>query len=320
MSRLQDAAKQIALLRRISGKEGVSFGKPPAPRAPVAQEVIYVRYLRVITNALKIQTERILSEYLAVIKEGYENDTRRDNWSDDLEDFRVSLLRSYDNVLTAAKLEQKLVEISGNIDGFNLKEFQKMSRAVFGVPVVMLEPWKSGVVNSWVNENVSYIKNISQETANEIYGIVQRGVKEGARVTHIKNRVLSSLELNEKNSGQNITSISSIRKLRNRATLIAVDQTGKLNGQLTENRQKDIGVIGYKWRNVGDERVRGNPVGPYRNAKHDHWNREGKRFLWSDPPTDGHPGIPIRCRCGAEADLEELLNEIMAIEKNKGEN
>jgi len=49
---------------------------------------------------------------------------------------------------------------------------------------------------------------------------------------------------------------------------------------LNRNRQEDLGVMGYDWRNVGDERVRGNPVGLYKNAKYDHWHREGKGFKW----------------------------------------
>jgi SPP1 gp7 family putative phage head morphogenesis protein len=80
-----------------------------------------------------------------------------------------------------------------------------------------------------------------------------------------------------------------------RATLIARDQISNINSQLTKQRQTDAGVREYIWRTSGDERVRD-----------EHAAREGKRYRWSDPPPDGHPGEPILCRCTAEPVLDEL--------------
>lgn len=34
-------------------------------------------------------------------------------------------------------------------------------------------------------------------------------------------------------------------------------------------------------------------------VRHTHRARNGKLFAWNDPPSDGHPDIPIRCRCVA---------------------
>ena len=45
----------------------------------------------------------------------------------------------------------------------------------------------------------------------------------------------------------------------------------------------------YTWRTVGDGKVRGT-----------HRLREGRRFLWDDPPEGGHPGEDFGCRCWAE--------------------
>lgn len=108
---------------------------------------------------------------------------------------------------------------------------------------------------------------------------------------------------------QTIREIGGVSKRR--AHLIARDQTAKFASSLNEVRQKENGIEEYRWRNSRDQRVVGNPAGlyPKGNAKHgNHWIREGKIYKWSKPPTDGHPGIPIQCRCTAEPiiDLEKL--------------
>jgi SPP1 gp7 family putative phage head morphogenesis protein len=109
---------------------------------------------------------------------------------------------------------------------------------------------------------------------------------------------------------QQITHLSGVSE--NRAKIIARDQTSKLQGILTQVRQESIGIDTYIWRNSKDQRVVGNPSGKYPkgNAIHmNHWVREGKKYKWSDPPADGHPGQAILCRCWAEAvlDLKSIL-------------
>jgi SPP1 gp7 family putative phage head morphogenesis protein len=90
-----------------------------------------------------------------------------------------------------------------------------------------------------------------------------------------------------------------------RANLIARDQVGKLFGQLNEKRQTELGVTGYVWRTVHDNRVR-----------ELHEDRDGQHFDWNDPPEetpdDGHPGTPIQCRCYAEPDLTEIFGEALS--------
>lgn len=104
-----------------------------------------------------------------------------------------------------------------------------------------------------------------------------------------------------------------------RARLIARDQTNKAVGKLNQVRQQSIGVEEYIWRTVKDERVVGRPGGVYpptpemgRSTKHgNHWEREGRRFSWNDPPPDGHPRQAIQCRCHAEPviDIKKLAEK-----------
>jgi SPP1 gp7 family putative phage head morphogenesis protein len=73
-----------------------------------------------------------------------------------------------------------------------------------------------------------------------------------------------------------------------RAKLIARDQISKYNGQLNQTRQTALGLSKYRWQTSGDERVRDT-----------HKALNGKIFSWDNPPSVGHPGDEINCRCVA---------------------
>lgn len=75
---------------------------------------------------------------------------------------------------------------------------------------------------------------------------------------------------------------------RRRSAFIARDQAATFNGELTRARQVQAGIAEYEWSTSLDERVRP-----------DHAAREGRTFRWDRPPADGHPGVPINCRCTA---------------------
>lgn len=42
-------------------------------------------------------------------------------------------------------------------------------------------------------------------------------------------------------------------------------------------------------------------------VREEHEALEGESFAWSDPPSEGHPGEPVNCRCYADPDFSELL-------------
>jgi len=116
---------------------------------------------------------------------------------------------------------------------------------------------------------------------------------------------------------------------KNRAKLIARDQTAKLNGALNRARQQSIGVEEYTWKTVRDQRVVGNPSGLYPTGSKAHSNHhimEGLRCRWDDASVysdDGgktwkqrtgempknHPKDDIQCRCHAAPiiDVDRLL-------------
>lgn len=134
-----------------------------------------------------------------------------------------------------------------------------------------------------IRENVQLIKTLSDRHFASLESQVLSAITQGKRVEDIEAVIderFSSMESN--------------------AELIARDQVGKINGQLTEITHVGLGLSRYRWRGVGDERERSS-----------HLDLEGETFSWDDPPiVDGeavHPGEAIQCRCFAEPVMEDLL-------------
>jgi SPP1 gp7 family putative phage head morphogenesis protein len=73
-----------------------------------------------------------------------------------------------------------------------------------------------------------------------------------------------------------------------RAKLIGRDQVSKATGELNSIRQKEVGIDKYRWLTSGDSRVRSS-----------HAENNGQVFEWGSPPSTGHPGEDIQCRCVA---------------------
>jgi SPP1 gp7 family putative phage head morphogenesis protein len=74
---------------------------------------------------------------------------------------------------------------------------------------------------------------------------------------------------------------------KNRAKLIARDQSAKLNSSLNQIRAIANGSIYYIWNTSKDERVRD-----------EHGKLDGKKFRWSEgSKCCGHPSDDVGCRC-----------------------
>jgi SPP1 gp7 family putative phage head morphogenesis protein len=145
-------------------------------------------------------------------------------------------------------------------------------------PFVGNEAWLADQMAVAVEENVRLIRSLATDTLSDVRGVVMRGVLDGTRVEDIALLIASRFDVSH-----------------SRATLIATDQVGKWFGSLNRLRQLDAGVVAYEWSTSLDEAVRKS-----------HREREGQQFRWDSPPPDGHPGMPVRCRCQAIAVIEDL--------------
>lgn len=174
-------------------------------------------------------------------------------------------------------------------DERNTRKWNEALRSALGIDLgaVIQAEGIGNTIDAAVLRNVSLVRGLSQDVARRLSAKLLDALTRG-----LNNRELEKI----------ITAEFGIA--RRRAKLIARDQAASFNGDLNRIRQQAMGVTEYVWSTSLDERVRGNPEGRYPNVRPSHWDREGKTFKWSSPPSDGHPGQPINCRCTARAVIE----------------
>lgn len=148
---------------------------------------------------------------------------------------------------------------------------QIRARFGVGVDVYRSEPWLAARQTNWIAQNAALIKSIPEQHMARVETIIRSGVMAGESPRALAKKIQEAGGITER-----------------RAQLIAVDQIGKANAELTQHRQTDLGIKSYTWKTSRDERVRP-----------EHQARQDKVFQWNKPPSDGHPGMPIRCRCSA---------------------
>ena len=175
-------------------------------------------------------------------------------------------------------------QFAGRTSDFHKRQFHQVLRATYGVDIFTNEAWLLDELAAWEAANMALIKSVPQQTVIKLQGAFIDAVRNGKSLPEVKALVKDVYGVNAK-----------------RAELIARDQIGKLNGQLTAIRQQAIGVEKYTWKSMDDSRVRPS-----------HQDYDGQTFKWSEPPPEGHPGQPIRCRCYA-APVLPAFNDINGV-------
>lgn len=181
--------------------------------------------------------------------------------------------------------------IAREINKFNKKQMRKVISKVLPVDIYASEPWLVTELRAFEVEADGVLEEFSASTLARIQKIVFAEHRKGESIAVISNVLREKLAMQ-----------------RRKALLVARAHVAAFNGRITHLRQESIGIKKYVWRNARDERVRGNPAGLYPDAKHNHWEKEGKVFRWDKPPRGtGHPGSDYLCRCYAEPVLDHLL-------------
>lgn len=226
---------------------------------------------------------------------------RMDSWSDDLTAAILYLLEI--GLAAGRSVTARLPEVYAQVNQFNDRQWRLVTKAGtgidigpsgaippgavpygnvsqpgvirarfgIGVDVYRSEPWLAARQTNWIAQNTALIKSIPEQHMARVETIIRSGVMAGESPRSLAKKIQEAGGVTKR-----------------RAELIAVDQIGKANGELTQYRQEDLGIKSYKWKTSRDERVRP-----------EHQARQDKVFQWSTPPSDGHPGHPIRCRCHA---------------------
>lgn len=272
--------------------------KPPRWLDPRAIERKYQAELTRLVDAFFRDVDAELMGALPDIVNQHALETKMDSWVDGIER-AVTRIRLRAGVLTD-QARQLSLNIGLETSNFNQQQLKRIMRATLGVDVLKTEPWLRGELESFVAENVTLIKSIPDQSLTTIEGLVQRGVRSGASASDIAKQLEKTYQIS-----------------KNRAKLIASDQVGKLNGDLTQKRQAALGIEYYTWQATNDERTR--PSHEAMDNKLCRWDdatvySDDGGETWKKRSSIGgvqqHPGKDYQCRCGGSPDLETVFQQL----------
>lgn len=285
--------------RAQSGRRGLRR-KPPRWLHPDQAARAYTRILLGVARDFEaIVREELWPRMPAVIEEAQQKrpDSRSDRWIDSIAEIFARILHR-SNILTF-QAEEKANQIAVQVNTWNAKELRKAANATLGVDIFPSEPWLLDEIAAFAKQNADLIKSLPEQACAQIEQLAIQAVRSGTSWRSLAEEIQAKFGTTEA-----------------RAKLIAADQVAKLNGQLTQFRQQEIGVTEYEWTSAHDERVR-----------HSHKVLDGKICKWDDStvyrepgesewkPRAGigatlkHPGQDYRCRCASLPEMENVFKE-----------
>jgi len=210
---------------------------------------------------------------------------KKDEKVDDIvkatEEIKKKLHRKYTNEELKAIARKKGMSLSKFTDEATKKEFKR----VVGVDLFTNDKPFQATIDFFSVNNIQLSNSLIDQSVDKAQSMVFNGFQTGKRWEEIAKDIEQYID-------------PDVGGIANRAKLIARDQIAKLNSQVTQERQKNLGISKYIWRTSLDERVRDS-----------HRELEGTVHSWDDPPSVGHPGEDIQCRCTAEPVLDEFFEE-----------
>lgn len=271
-----DLKAQLKMLEQ-AGVRSPGTRRAPVQQPPNTQERDYARQMLAILEVITAEVEkRVLPVVPMLVEQRSRNDGHRRDVGE-LDTLFQGILGVLGRRATTGALAGVAQNTAQATVAHQRTQLERSVEAQLGVSLVA-DSNLAPIINGFVDENLGLIRSLSQDVLTDAQATVSRGIQGGLRAEEI------SKQLEER-----------FGVARNRARLIARDQTNKLFGKVQEKRQTDLGVTHFIWRTVNDERTRP-----------EHAARSGKRYSWAKPPQGEIPGEPIGCRCYAEPDLSTV--------------
>lgn len=173
-----------------------------------------------------------------------------------------------------------ITTIAGRVDRFTTRRTARAVARVAPVDVSNIVA-NAGVIRpmhkAWSLSTVRLIVGLESRHFADVERLIAAAVTEGKSTRTVTKVLQTRLQVS-----------------RRRANLIARNEIGNLNADITRSRMKDLGIRRFRWVTSADERVR--PL---------HEEIDGQIFDYPNGhPTEGIPGQPINCRCTAEPILD----------------
>jgi SPP1 gp7 family putative phage head morphogenesis protein len=265
------------------------------PRWPLQKQpkTIERNYQRALVEVLTFVNNEIHAHLLPRLKSIGDNYykhhpfAQKQNKKDEVDDDIDELINGIRVKFAEKYSDEELKEIA-NKYGLSVSDFNRSGiieglQKVAGIDIFLDEPWLADQLSLFASSNANLIGGLVDTELDKVYSTILGGFQSGSRVEEIADNIKDIIDPEDSTS-------------RSRADFIARDQISKLNGNLNQLRQTDLGIEQYIWRTSLDERVR-----------ESHQVKEGETYRWDDPPADtGNPGEDYQCRCTAEPDLAHL--------------
>lgn len=249
----------------------------PRQRFPSAARLAYYGALRKMLGTLRGQVTAALDPLPPAM--------RLDSPADDLKELFEAVAANPTPDWTGAQIEALAKSIADSVSVINRASIDSQLSAAVGFQIFPRDPALSDQLDLFVADNVRLVQSIRADLLDELHGMILRAARSG-------DRGLLAREIADR-----------FGVADSRAELIAVDQVGSLNGELTRLRHQAVGVTQYEWDTSHDSRVR---IG--------HALLQGSIQTWGKPPVEdprtgnrAEPGQAIRCRCVAIPIVDKLV-------------
>lgn len=276
-----------ALRKKVSPKALAQRFPREAVLSYKAELLAFTRHLR------RLVDEELSSKLPALIPKSPTTDTKihTDASNKDAKRLVAGIKAQIGRNFTQTVSKRAATKAATQIDTINKSQFLKQFKTALNVDVApAITPKIRNVISEFIAENVALIKSIETRYLADIQATLEESFAKGRHVSSIVDLIKERGDVSD-----------------SRADLIARDQVSKLNGQLTQVRQENLGVTKYLWSTSKDERVRSS-----------HQDLDGLSFFWDDPPDTGngfnHPGEDFQCRCQALPILDDLLDDLPVTE------
>ena len=254
--------------------------KPVYPPKAVANN--FYRDLLQVVNAVNVEVKKLTVEL-----KKQESNYVRDDWIDDINNAIVATKQPFlsdEFALQATKIADKFVKAA-------IKKNAKDSKKNFGIDILTGSPELKEYQELAANSAASLIKSIAAQNLDKVETIVLTNIQNGNR----SSEIVSDLQ-------------EQFGVTKNRAKLIARDQTIKINSDLSQMRQRKAGFKYFKWLTSKDERVRPEHV----KISKDNVGYGVGVYMYDDPPQNKKgeeimPGDEVNCRCVAVPVLESQI-------------
>ena len=172
------------------------------------------------------------------------------------------------------KISPRIRQVIVDVERWHRLKFKQRNRRLAGRAILRVKPLNPFLLARYWLRAVTYMERMPENFKENLVKRFQRLADRGEPFSRLK--LLRAIRMSK-------------QVARNRIKLIADDQVFTMTAQLNQQRHAEVGVDSYEWITVGDDRVRAT-----------HELQHGEIYQWSEPPpSTGHPGTEINCRCVA---------------------